>query len=209
MSEPLPDPQIEKTLAHYGLAVSPALSASIRAYISTLLRWNTKISLTAVVVPLEILKFHFGESLFVGTAVPISHGRLADVGSGAGFPGLPLAMLFPDLEVVLIESNLKKATFLSEVIRELGLKNASVWRGRAEEMRSDECGFDFVTARALGHHGDFLVWAKDSLNDNGRVVLWLGEDDAMIISDIAGWKWHGPIPIPNSKRRVLLVGSPD
>src|SRR5271155_1161393 len=118
MSELLSASQIEKALAPYGLRVSPGLSASIRGYIAILLRWNSKISLTTVVEPLEILKFHFGESFFAAAAVPITHSRLADVGSGAGFPGLPLAMLIPQLEVVLIESNLKKATFLSEGIRE-------------------------------------------------------------------------------------------
>lgn len=209
MSDLLSAPQIERSLARYGLRVSPELSASIRTYTSTLLRWNSKISLTTVVEPLEILKFHFGESFFAGAAVPIAHGRLADVGSGAGFPGLPLAMLIPHVEVVLIESNSKKATFISEVIRELGLKNASVWRGRIEEMPLGERTLDFVTARALGHHEDLLAWCGKSLSTGGKVVLWVGEDDAMMISDIAGWKWRGPIQIPDSKRRVLLVGSPE
>jgi 16S rRNA (guanine527-N7)-methyltransferase len=209
MRERLSDSQIEITLARYGLTVSPGLSASIRSYISILLRWNRKISLTTVVEPLEILKFHFGESFFAAATVPITLGRLADVGSGAGFPGLPLAILNPQLEVVLIESNLKKATFLSEVIRELGLKNASVRRGRMEEIPLGERALDFVTARALGHHENLLSWSKKSLATAGEVVLWIGEDDAMMIPDIAGWKWRRPMPIPDSKRRVLLVGSPE
>jgi 16S rRNA (guanine527-N7)-methyltransferase len=209
MTDSLPDSQIQKLLGLYGLTVCPALSSSIRAYISTLLRWNSKISLTTVIEPLEILKFHFGESLFAAASVPITHGRLADVGSGAGFPGLPLAMLLPQLEVVLIESNLKKATFLSEVIREQGLVNATVWRGRAEEMPLDKDRFDFVTARALGHHEDFLAWSKKSLSSGGKVILWVGEDDARTIASDFGWNWRSPILIPDSMRRVLLVGSPE
>src|SRR5580704_11354283 len=149
----LTNSQMEKSLGYYGVEVRNGLLEAIRTYISILLRWNSKISLTTVTDPLEILKFHFGEGLFAAKSVPIKNGRLADVGSGAGFPGLPLAMLLPDLEVVLIESNLKKATFLSEVIRTLTLGNVKVWRGRMEDMPLDaKSRFDFVTARALGHH---------------------------------------------------------
>jgi 16S rRNA (guanine527-N7)-methyltransferase len=209
MTESISDSYVEKSLRRYGLAASPVLSASIRAYISTLLRWNGKISLTTVIEPLEILKFHFGESLFAAASVPITHGRLADVGSGAGFPGLPLAMLLPQLEVVLIESNLKKATFLSEVIREQGLVNATVWRGRAEEMPPGKDRFDFVTARALGHHEDLLAWSKRSLSTVGKIVLWIGEGDSRTIASDFGWNWRSPILIPDSMRRVLLVGTPE
>src|ERR1700722_3313945 len=122
--------QMEKSLRSYGVPVRSGLLEAILTYISILLRWNGKISLTTVTNSIEILRFHFGESLFAAKAVPVENGRLADVGSGAGFPGLPLAMLLPDLDVVLIESNLKKATFLSEVVRTLRLGNAKVWRGR-------------------------------------------------------------------------------
>src|SRR5271154_7070181 len=152
MTELISDLQVRRCLDRYGVDVPDGLCASIRTYISMLLKWNSKISLTTVVDPVEILKFHIGESLFAGPAVPVENGRLADVGSGAGFPGLPLAMLLPKLYVVLIESNLKKATFMSEVIRALELRNAKVWRGRVEDMPLGNADrFEFVTARALGH----------------------------------------------------------
>ena len=125
MTESLSDLRIAEILSVYGIATSPALAGAIRTYISMLVRWNSRISLTTVVDPVEILKFHFGESLFAISKVPISFGRLADVGSGAGFPGLPLGIFLPDLEVVLIESNVKKAAFLSEVIRELKADNVT------------------------------------------------------------------------------------
>jgi 16S rRNA (guanine527-N7)-methyltransferase len=209
MSESISAAQIKKCLDRYGVTTTDGLLASIRTYISLLLRWNNSISLTTVTNPLDILKFHFGESLFAAIAVQIQYGRLADVGSGAGFPGLPLAMLLPDLEVVLIESNLKKATFLSEVIRTLKIENAKVWRGRAEEMPVDLAGnFDFVAARALGHHDDFLAWSSGNLSDAGKAVLWLGIEEAGRVSTAENWKWSSPIPIPDSERRVILVGSP-
>jgi len=207
MNESLSNSTIAETLRPYGVAISPAVSDSIRAYISLLLRWNAKISLTTVVDPVEILKFHFGESLFAVSKVPMSNGRLADVGSGAGFPGLPLAISVPALEVVLLESNLKKSTFLSEVIRQLKIQNASVWRDRMENWQEREA-FDFVTARALGSHDEFLKWSSGALKPNGKAILWLGDRDASVISTAAGWSWGSQIPIPDSERRVLLIGSP-
>ena len=207
MTESLSNSTIAETLRPYGVAISPAVSDSIRVYISLLLRWNAKISLTTVVDPVEILKFHFGESLFAVSKVPMSNGRLADVGSGAGFPGLPLAISVPALEVVLLESNLKKSTFLSEVIRQLKIPNASVWRGRMENWKEREA-FDFVTARALGSLDELLKWSNRALKSNGKAILWLGDRDASVISTAKGWNWSLAIPIPESERRVLLVGSP-
>src|SRR5881275_2887369 len=91
----------------------------IQQYIRILLVWNEKVNLTAIRDPLEILYRHFCESMFAAVAVPLVAGRLADVGSGGGFPGLPLRIFRPELQVLLIESNIKKATFLAEVVREL------------------------------------------------------------------------------------------
>ena len=207
MTESLSDLRIAEILSVYGIATSPALAGAIRTYISMLLRWNSRISLTTVVDPVEILKFHFGESLFAISKVPISFGRLADVGSGAGFPGLPLGMFLPDLEVVLIESNVKKATFLSEVIRELKADNVTVRRERFENM-VEQGFFDFGTARALGRYDELLRWSREALKSNGRVVLWLGERDATAISNANRWNLSAPIPIPYSERRVLLVVGP-
>ena len=100
-------------------------------------------SLTTVTNPNEILKFHFGESLFAAPAAQISDGRLADVGSGAGFPGLAIRILVEPLEVMLIESNTKKAAFLSEVSRELCLKDVEVFRGRMENFAGTNAGNKF------------------------------------------------------------------
>ena len=208
MTESLSNSRIAETLRPYGVTITPAVSDSIRGYISLLLRWNAKISLTTVVDPVEILKFHFGESLFAVSTAPISNGRLADVGSGGGFPGLPIAMSVPALEVVLLESNLKKSTFLSEVIRQLKIPNASVWHDRMENRQGKEA-FDFVTARALGSHVALLKWSSGALKPSGKGILWLGYRDAAVISTTVGWNWRSQIPIPDSARRVLLIGSPE
>jgi 16S rRNA (guanine527-N7)-methyltransferase len=201
------DHHIESILSEYGVSADQALCRSIRTYTSLLLRWNRRVALTTVTDPMEILRFHFGESLFAASAVPVEDGRLADIGSGAGFPGLPLRMMRPDLKVVLIEPNSKKATFLSEIIRRLNLDHASVFRGRMEDVRAEEPTFDLITARAVGRHDDLLVWSRAHLRD-GKLVLWLGQEDASIISRLAGWKWTSPLRIPGSIGRYILVGSP-
>jgi 16S rRNA (guanine527-N7)-methyltransferase len=121
---------------------------------------------------------------------------------------LPLRIAVSGLSVTLIESNTKKATFLSEVIRELHLDHCDVFRGRMESYPADNDGrFDFVAARALGQHKEILKWARTKLNPSGKVLLWLGEEDAAEISQAGGWKWSNPILIPGSVRRVLLAGS--
>ena len=201
------DDNIKSVLQEYGVVADQALCWNIRTYTSLLLRWNRRVALTAVTDPMKILRFHFGESLFAASAVPIEDGRLADIGSGAGFPGLPLRMMRSDLKVVLIEPNSKKATFLSEIIRQLDLDHVSVFRGRMEDIRAEEPVFDLVTARAVGRHRDLLVWSRAHLRD-GKLVLWLGEEDASIISRLSGWTWTSPLRIPGSIGRYILVGSP-
>jgi 16S rRNA (guanine527-N7)-methyltransferase len=199
--------EISNALEPYGATIGPATADKIRAYMALLLTWNRSISLTTVTDPAEIIKFHFGESVFAASALKFAESRLADVGSGAGFPGLPLSLAVPSLYVTLIESNTKKCAFLSEVIRALSLPNATVFRGRMEELPPRSANFDFITARALGQFDDLLKWSLTQLAPGGKIVLWLGDDDARKLSRAPGWTWDRPILIPGSKRRYLLIGS--
>jgi 16S rRNA (guanine527-N7)-methyltransferase len=199
---------IEKLLRPYGVDLKSGVADRIAAYISLLLKWNRTISLTTVTDPSQILKFHFGESIFAAPAVNIDQSRLADVGSGAGFPGLPLAMVVPGLNVTLIESNKKKCAFLSEVVRELLLPNVTVFRGRMEEFLAQSEPLNFITARALGGHDSLLCWANDHLAAKGKVILWPGEADSNKIPLDPDWHWEPVKLIPGSERRYLLVGSP-
>jgi 16S rRNA (guanine527-N7)-methyltransferase len=204
--ETLSDAKIAEIFQSYGLAPDFGVSDQIRTYVALLLKWNSTISLTAITDPIEICKLHFGESVFATSAVPVREGRLADLGSGAGFPGLPLKIASPEIELTLIESNGRKAAFLSEVVRSLELEGVEVFRGRVEDHAPDR-PYEWIVARALGQHDDLLKWATENLAPSGRVVLWLGEDDATAISQAPNWEWRFPVPIPGSKRRVLLVGS--
>jgi len=204
----LSDADISSGLAPFGISADETLCERIRTYISLLLRWNERVSLTTVTDPREIIKFHFGESLFAAISVPIQFGRLADVGSGAGFPGIPLAMYARELQATLIESNLKKSTFLSEVARSLSLQNVTVVRSRMEDFPAESIRFDFVTVRAVGSFPELLSWAQLALSDFGILVLWLGGSDVTEVSSDSSWKWREPIRIPGSRNRYLLIGSP-
>jgi len=202
------DQLIDKILREYGVtALTPLVRTGIQRYISLLLRWNQKISLTTITDPIDIVRLHFAESMFAGSAVPIPNGRLADVGTGAGFPGLPLKLLIPSLNLVLVEPTAKKASFLAECVRELNLTDVEVLRTRFEDLETTGPHFDFITARALGDYAELVEWAERQLAPRGSLVLWLGERYADEIKMASSLEWRSPIPIPHSERRVLLVGT--
>ncbi len=198
---------IRRALEEFKLPAYEDQILQIQQYINILLAWNEKIDLTAIRDPLEILYRHFCESMFAGISVPLEHGRLADVGSGGGFPGLPLKILRPGLHVFLVESNLKKATFLAEVIRELGLRDTRVLVRRYEELGEELAPLDFACSRALGEFGSFLTWAGSEVIAAKQVILWIGARDLEEIHRIGGWDWREPIQVPHSLRRLLLVGT--
>jgi 16S rRNA (guanine527-N7)-methyltransferase len=202
------DAQIAETLrSYYPAPVTTHLCDQIRVYIEILLRWNRRISLTTVTNPLQILRFHFGESLFAIDQVPIRYGRLADVGSGAGFPAVPIRMAAEGLHVTLIESNRKKAAFLSEITRELKLANVDVNSCRMEDVTNRESAFDYVTARAVLIDESVLAWTSSVLNHDGKAILWLGQEDSTKISLSTRFDWRSQVKIPDTDRRVVLVGT--
>jgi len=205
----LTDGVISDELRTYGVSATANICSAIRTYISLLLHWNRTISLTTVTDPLEVLRFHFGESMFAISNIASRNGRLADVGSGAGFPGIPLKLAIPTLEVILIESNAKKAAFLAEAIRELGLDSTEVHRGRFEDFGSEGPEFDFIAARAIGKHEGIIKWARGAIKSGGKLVLWLGADDAAQVMLKEPWRWSKPLPIPGSHSRTILVGVSD
>ena len=207
VEKPLSGEIIRRALREFRITLSDSQVTCIQQYTRILQHWNEKLNLTAIKDPLEILHRHFCESMYAAVAVPINSGRLADIGSGPGFPGLPLKILRPELQLVLVESNIKKGTFLAEVIRELGLLNARVLISRYEELGEELAPLDFVCSRAVGEFGPFLDWAASDVVSAGRVILWIGGRDLDEARKSAQWDWQEPIPVPQSLRRYLLVGS--
>ena len=169
---------MQNALAPFGFPLTPALADSLRQYLTLLLRWNLKINLTATSDLGEILRRHIGESLFGASLLPARTGTLYDIGSGAGFPGIPLKLARPDWELVLVESDHRKAAFLSEVVRTLNLESARVVAERFDQLDTQPAVADVVTARALGQYDGLLVWARKALRPGGIVILWLGAGDA-------------------------------
>ena len=188
---------------------------NISTYIDILLHWNARINLTAVRDPEEIVTRHFGESLFAArhlfprssvSSVPsvVKDFELADLGSGAGFPGLPIKLWAPHLSVTLIESNHKKATFLREVSRALTLTDVNIQTARAEALTPHS--FDIVTLRAVERFETTLPVAANLLRPAGRLALLIGsaqEPQARVT--LPSLPWSNPIPIPNSRSRILLL----
>ena len=194
----------------------------ISTCIDLLIHWNSRINLTAIRDPEEIVTRHFGESLFaahhlfpattrVGTAAPgcpaeqSSAVRLADVGSGAGFPGIPIKLWAPAIALTLIESNHKKATFLREVVRSLTLTDVDIQNARSETITQT---YDVVTLRAVEHFGDALRVAGRLTTPTGRLALLIGSsqlDEAH--STLPRFAWQSPIPVPQSKSRIMLMGT--
>jgi 16S rRNA (guanine527-N7)-methyltransferase len=198
---------IERALGQFDLAADEQQVIYIQQYIRLLLAWNEKINLTAIRDPLEILNRHFCESMYAAEAVPVENGRLADVGSGGGFPGLPLKIMRPNLQVFLVESNMKKATFLAEVLRNIELPETKVLVSRYEDLGEELAPLDFVCCRAVGAFAPFLDWAVSEAIAAKQVILWMSGRDLDSVRKIKTWEWREPIAVPQSLRRYLLVGA--
>jgi 16S rRNA (guanine527-N7)-methyltransferase len=205
----LTEEQVVSALSPFRVQLSADQVSKVQQYIRLLLKWNQSLSLTSVVDTVEVLTRHFGESMFVCSLLPVENCRLADLGSGAGFPGLAMKIACPSLRVTLIESNKKKCAFLSEVVRNLELIKVEVLPIRFGETRFSPYAADIVTARAVGGFPDILRWAKATLARRGHVILWLGGEDATKVSSTPGWIWQPAVRIPESQRRFVLIGRPN
>jgi 16S rRNA (guanine527-N7)-methyltransferase len=202
----------------------------ISTYIDLLLHWNARINLTAIRNEEEIITRHFGESLFLarhlfpegapgpesiqapeGAPSKLRLGggvRVLDIGSGAGFPALPLKIWFPDIHLTLIESNHKKTAFLREVARALTLTNVDVISDRAETLaaRPDFPRAEVVTLRAVERFETILPQAAAFLAPNATLALLISAAQIPHLTKLTVLEWNQPIPVPQSHTRVLSIG---
>ena len=179
----------------------PGQVEALEAHYQLLLRWNRTLNLTSIKRIDEVVERHYCESLFLGIHLPMKPGhalhsqlRIADIGSGAGFPGFPVAVLRPDWSVTVIESHLRKAVFLREASR--NLPNVRVLAKRAEDVQEH---FDWVISRAISYR-DLASFLKD-LAPN--VDLLTGAEKP---PDGIGFVWEPPIPVPWGGQRFLRIG---
>ena len=180
----------------------------VQKYLGLLLKWNAKINLTAVRREEDIITRHFGESFFAAQYIFADHpaATAIDFGSGAGFPGLPIAIYSPTTKVTLIESHNKKATFLKEANRLLHLANANVFLGRGEDYPIASHGpADLVTLRAVEKFPQSVLRAAELVAPHGRLALLISQPQ--IAHAPQSFDWQSPKPVPGSVSRVLLLGT--
>ena len=185
-------PDLESGLVALGLPAQP-LGSRLLDYLALLDRWNRTYNLTAIRDPREMLGKHLLDSLSMWPHV--QDGALADLGTGPGLPGIPLALARPGLRVTLVESNGKKTRFLREVVRQLGLTNVRVLESRAEAV--DEPGaYAQITARAMDTLAGILAVGGHLLAPGGRLLAMKGQrPDAEIAALPPGWRAETVTPL--------------
>jgi 16S rRNA (guanine527-N7)-methyltransferase len=204
---------IDPWVARHGVALNPAQHAQLARYLDTLLLWNRRVALISQRDPRPIVSKHVADSL-AAAAVCQATERVADLGSGAGFPGLVIAIAHPAAHVTLIESQQKKVSFLLEALRAAGVRNARVAAARIEAVaaRPDQrAQYTLVTARALAGVGELLALARPLLAARGRALLMKGprQESTLAAGDARplGFALEHTLryALPDGAARLLLV----
>lgn len=196
-------PKLNRLLIDAGLPeLDEPLAERFLRYKDLLLRWNERVSLTSIRDEHGILSRHFVESIACARLLPAGIATLLDYGSGAGFPGLPIAICRPEIRVTLAESQNKKAAFLREAVRVVGVDTA-VYASRAETIEGQ---FDCVVLRAVERMAEAAALAVELASPGGWVgfMTTVGERDAF--ERIGGFEWEPARAIPGSRERILLLG---
>ena len=189
------------------MALPASAAGPLLDYLALLHHWNRTYNLTAVREPGQMLIKHVFDSLAIAPHVPA--GRLADLGTGPGLPGIPLALVRPDLEVALVESNGKKARFLREAVRRLGLEaRVRVLEARAEAV-AEPGAYDAITARALDRLAGIIAVGGHLLAPHGRLLaMKAARVDEEVAELPPGWRLEKvePLTVPGlDAERVLVI----
>ena len=208
MPNVLGNDDIRKLLEPFELPLDAGQIAQIATYLELLLHWNQKMNLTAIRTPEESLTRHFGEILYLSRTMELS-GSLLDVGSGAGFPGLALRIVFPGLVTTLLEPVAKKRAFLKEAARACGISAIDVRPERLEDFieQTEAPRFDTVTVRAVGRLDRLILQALEVLKPGGRICLWVGRSQTEELLEFGDRiRWAEPIRLPLGREREIWVG---
>jgi 16S rRNA (guanine527-N7)-methyltransferase len=190
---------VEKHLRpHFPWLTAPQI-ALLENHHSLMMRWNKRINLTAITAIEEVVKRHYGESLAVAAAIPPGGWKIIDAGSGAGFPGVPIAIARPECTVTMLEIDIRKGVFIKETT--LDLPNAFV---KNERLSAYQPGCDWLVSRAL-HRQELIPYA---IAQGCSVALLLSDDQiADTQSDWRNLQWDAPRPLPWKGQGSILIGS--
>lgn len=201
--------QLRQGLVAQGIDLSAAAQEKLLAYAALLYKWNKTYSLTALREQDKAVSYHLLDSLSVLPFVP--EGRLLDVGSGGGMPGIPLAIARPKLSVTLLDSNSKKTAFLQQAAIELSLSNISVHCGRVEQYHPP-VGFSAITSRAFSELADFVGLSRHLLAHGGRWLamkgVWPQDEIEHLPEDITVETVHRlAVPGVDGERHLVVLSS--
>ncbi len=200
----LADERLREGLQQLKLAVDGEQQKKLLAYLQLMLKWNKAYNLTAIRDLDEMIIRHLLDSLSI---MPyIKHSPVLDIGTGAGLPGIPLAICMPDYQFVLLDSNGKKTRFLAQVKIELGIENIDIIHSRIEDYKPSS-GFEIVTCRAFAALNTILERTQHLLTSTTRVMAMKGRDD--LIVQIEGFKQQAQytlqVPWLNEERHLLEI----
>jgi 16S rRNA (guanine527-N7)-methyltransferase len=185
-----------KELERLGLTPDMEQREQILTFISLLLKWNSVAGLISKADEENLFIRHFCDSLQPLLLFGFKkNATLLDIGSGGGFPAIPIRVFRPDLSMVLVESNKKKATYLKEVKKELGWENITILNGRVEKMAKPERGFDYVISRGVGSLQTFSDLGKPFLSPEGHLYTFKSKNVAMELESITSNKEKAGIKI--------------
>jgi 16S rRNA (guanine527-N7)-methyltransferase len=193
---------LESGLTALNLPHTPEQIEKLLAFIKLIAKWNKAYNLTAVRNNEDMARLHILDSLAI---FPHIEGkRVIDIGTGAGLPGIPLAIFLPEVEFVLLDSNAKKTRFVQQVILELKLKNVSVIHSRAEDYQPEK-GFDAVLTRAFASLPDIMKLTAHLLNENGVLLAMKGQIPEAELAEIKAKVTLITIHVPEVEAERCLV----
>lgn len=202
-------PALEQAIRNAGLEALPeAASEKFRIYLDLLLKWNSKLNLSAIRDPESILRRHFVECIQCAQALPVSAtgATLLDFGSGAGLPGIPIAICRPEIHVTLAESQGKKSAFLREAVRSLGL-HAEIFDGRVEGMNPGRA-FDFVSLRAVDTMAEACRGGFARVVRGGWIVVFTTEKSRIALEEaLPEAVWETPLKSFGMEQAIIAMGT--
>ncbi len=197
-------PRLSAGIEQLGLAISLEKQQQLLDFLQLLTKWNAHFNLTAITTAEKMLTHHLLDSLAV--APFISGKRILDVGSGAGFPGIPLALCFPEQQWLLLDSNGKKTRFLLQAKASLGLENVAVVQSRIEQFYAEEC-FDVIISRALGSIKELLAQTQEICCPGGHWLFMKGARPDQELAEIdQPYVVHAlQVPELDAERHLVVV----